>query len=44
MKRAPKMSRNKHIIVHLIGRGDKDVVQVASQPEPCSRKLIFHKI
>ena len=29
MKRAPKMSRNKLIIVNLSGRGDKDVAQVA---------------
>ena len=29
IKRAPKMSRNKLIIVNLSGRGDKDVAQVA---------------
>jgi hypothetical protein len=29
MKRAPKMGRNKLIIVNLSGRGDKDVTQVA---------------
>ena len=31
MKRAPKMSRNKLIIVNLSGRGDKDVTQVADK-------------
>jgi tryptophan synthase beta chain len=31
MKRAPKMSRNKLIIVNLSGRGDKDVSQVAAK-------------
>ena len=31
MKRAPKMSRNKLIIVNLSGRGDKDVSQVAEK-------------
>ncbi len=31
MKRAPKMSRNKLIIVNLSGRGDKDVAQVADK-------------
>ena len=31
MKRAPKMSRNKLIIVNLSGRGDKDVTQVAAK-------------
>ena len=31
MKRAPKMSKNKLIIVNLSGRGDKDVAQVASK-------------
>jgi tryptophan synthase beta chain len=31
MKRAPKMSRNKLIIVNLSGRGDKDVAQVAAK-------------
>jgi len=31
MKRAPKMSRNKLIIVNLSGRGDKDVSQVADK-------------
>jgi hypothetical protein len=31
MKRAPKMSRNKLIIVNLSGRGDKDVTQVPFQ-------------
>jgi tryptophan synthase beta chain len=31
MKRAPKMSRNRLIIVNLSGRGDKDVTQVAAK-------------
>jgi tryptophan synthase beta chain len=31
MKRAPKMSRKKLIIVNLSGRGDKDVTQVAAK-------------
>jgi tryptophan synthase beta chain len=31
IKRAPKMSRNKLIIVNLSGRGDKDVTQVADK-------------
>jgi len=31
MKRAPKMSKNKLIIVNLSGRGDKDVAQVAEK-------------
>jgi tryptophan synthase beta chain len=31
MKRAPKMSRNKLIVVNLSGRGDKDVSQVADK-------------
>ncbi len=31
MKRAPKMGRNKLIIVNLSGRGDKDVTQVANK-------------
>src|ERR1700690_1330988 len=31
MKRAPKMSRNKLIIVNLSGRGDKDVTHVADK-------------
>jgi tryptophan synthase beta chain len=31
MKRAPKMSRNKLIIVNLSGRGDKDVSQVVDK-------------
>jgi tryptophan synthase beta chain len=31
MKRAPKMGRNKLIIVNLSGRGDKDVTQVADK-------------
>jgi tryptophan synthase beta chain len=31
MKRAPKMSKNKLIIVNLSGRGDKDVAQVAAK-------------
>ena len=31
IKRAPKMSRNKLIIVNLSGRGDKDVAQVAGK-------------
>ena len=31
MKRAPKMSRNRLIIVNLSGRGDKDVAQVAAK-------------
>jgi tryptophan synthase beta chain len=31
MKRAPKMSKNKLIIVNLSGRGDKDVTQVADK-------------
>jgi tryptophan synthase beta chain len=31
MKRAPKMSRNKLIIMNLSGRGDKDVSQVADK-------------
>ena len=31
MKRAPKMSRNKLIVVNLSGRGDKDVTQVAAK-------------
>jgi tryptophan synthase beta chain len=31
MKRAPKMGRNKLIIVNLSGRGDKDVTQVAAK-------------
>jgi tryptophan synthase beta chain len=31
MKRAPKMSKNKLIIVNLSGRGDKDVSQVADK-------------
>ena len=31
MKRAPKMSRNKLIIINLSGRGDKDVSQVAAK-------------
>ncbi|MGD0251063.1 MAG: tryptophan synthase subunit beta [Verrucomicrobiota bacterium] len=31
MKRAPKMSKNKLIIVNLSGRGDKDVSQVAAK-------------
>jgi tryptophan synthase beta chain len=31
MKRAPKMGRNKLIIVNLSGRGDKDVAQVADK-------------
>jgi tryptophan synthase beta chain len=31
MKRAPKMSRNKLIIINLSGRGDKDVSQVADK-------------
>jgi tryptophan synthase beta chain len=31
MKRAPKMSRNKLIIVNLSGRGDKDVSPVADK-------------
>jgi len=31
MKRAPKMSRNRLIIVNLSGRGDKDVTQVADK-------------
>jgi tryptophan synthase beta chain len=31
IKRAPKMSRNKLIIVNLSGRGDKDVAQVAAK-------------
>ena len=31
IKRAPKMSRNKLIIVNLSGRGDKDVTQVAAK-------------
>ena len=31
MKRAPKMGRNKLIIVNLSGRGDKDVAQVAAK-------------
>ena len=31
MKRAPKMGRNKLIIVNLSGRGDKDVSQVAAK-------------
>ena len=31
MKRAPKMSRNRLIIVNLSGRGDKDVAQVADK-------------
>jgi len=31
MKRAPKMNRNKLIIVNLSGRGDKDVTQVADK-------------
>jgi tryptophan synthase beta chain len=31
IKRAPKMSRNKLIIVNLSGRGDKDVAQVADK-------------
>jgi tryptophan synthase beta chain len=31
MKRAPKMNRNKLIIVNLSGRGDKDVTQVAAK-------------
>ena len=31
MKRAPKLGRNKLIIVNLSGRGDKDVAQVADK-------------
>jgi tryptophan synthase beta chain len=31
MKRAPKMSRNKLIVINLSGRGDKDVSQVADK-------------
>jgi tryptophan synthase beta chain len=31
MKRAPKMSKNKLIVVNLSGRGDKDVAQVADK-------------
>jgi tryptophan synthase beta chain len=31
MKRAPKLSKNKLIIVNLSGRGDKDVAQVADK-------------
>ena len=31
MKRAPKLGRNKLIIVNLSGRGDKDVSQVADK-------------
>jgi tryptophan synthase beta chain len=31
MKRAPKMGRNKLIIINLSGRGDKDVSQVANK-------------
>jgi len=31
MKRAPKMSKNKLIIVNLSGRGDKAVAQVADK-------------
>ena len=31
MKRAPKMGKNKLIIVNLSGRGDKDVTQVAEK-------------
>ena len=31
MKRAPKMGKNKLIIVNLSGRGDKDVAQVADK-------------
>src|SRR6202142_1605585 len=31
MKRAPKLSKNKLIIVNLSGRGDKDVAQVAAK-------------
>jgi len=31
MKRAPKMSRDKLIVVNLSGRGDKDVAQVATK-------------
>jgi len=31
MKRAPKMGKNKLIIVNLSGRGDKDVSQVAAK-------------
>ena len=31
MKRAPKMGRNKLIIINLSGRGDKDVSQVADK-------------
>ena len=31
MKRAPKMSKDKLIIVNLCGRGDKDVAQVADK-------------
>ncbi len=31
MKRAPKMGRNKLIIINLSGRGDKDVTQVADK-------------
>ena len=31
IRRAPKMGRNKLIIVNLSGRGDKDVAQVAAK-------------
>ena len=31
MKRAPKMRKNRLIIVNLSGRGDKDVAQVADE-------------
>jgi tryptophan synthase beta chain len=31
MKRAPKMDKDKLIIVNLSGRGDKDVAQVAAK-------------
>ncbi|MGA3162594.1 MAG: tryptophan synthase subunit beta [Verrucomicrobiota bacterium] len=33
MKRAPKMSKDKLIIINLSGRGDKDVAQVAAKVE-----------
>ena len=42
MKRAPKMGRDKLIIVNLSGRGDKDVAQVVGKGEAVETHFVQH--
>ena len=39
IKRAPKLDKNKIIIVNISGRGDKDVVAIAEYLKNCTNKF-----